>query len=44
MSTTKFQKDGDAQAIAAQESSWTTKFCDRTSGEITLDEVERIAK
>ena len=33
----------NAQAIAAHESPRTTKLYDRTSGEITLDEVERIA-
>ncbi len=32
-----------AQAIAAHESPRTTKLYDRTSDEITLDEVERIA-
>lgn len=32
-----------AQAIAAHESPRTTKFYDRTSDEITLDEIERIA-
>jgi integrase/recombinase XerD len=31
-----------AQAIAAHESPRTTKLCDRTSDEITLDEVELI--
>ena len=31
------------QAIAAHKSPRTTKLCDRTSDEITLDEVERIA-
>lgn len=34
---------GNAQAIAAHESPRTTKLYDRTSDEITLDEVERIA-
>jgi hypothetical protein len=34
---------GSAQAIAAHESPRTTKLYDRTSDEITLDEVERIA-
>ncbi len=33
----------NAQAIAAHESARTTKLYDRTSDEITLDEVERIA-
>ena len=33
----------NAQAIAAHESPRTTKLYDRTSDEITLDEVERIA-
>ena len=33
----------NAQAIAAHESPQTTKLYDRTSDEITLDEVERIA-
>jgi hypothetical protein len=33
----------NAQAIAAHESPCTTKLYDRTSDEITLDEVERIA-
>ena len=33
----------NAQAIAAHESPKTTKLYDRTSDEITLDEVERIA-
>ncbi len=32
----------NAQAIAARESPRTTKLYDRTSDEITLDEVERI--
>lgn len=32
----------NAQAIAAHESPRTTKLYDRTSDEITLDEVERI--
>jgi hypothetical protein len=32
----------NAQAMAAHESPRTTKFCDRTGDEITLDEVERI--
>jgi len=32
----------NAQAIAAHESPQTTKLYDRTSDEITLDEVERI--
>ena len=32
-----------AQAIAAHESPRTTKLYDRTSDEITLDEIERIA-
>jgi hypothetical protein len=32
----------DAQAIAAHESPRTTKLYDRTSDEITLDEIERI--
>lgn len=31
-----------AQAIAAHESPRTTKHCDRTSDEITLDEIKRI--
>jgi integrase/recombinase XerD len=31
-----------AQAIAAHESPRTTKLYDRTSDEITLDEIERI--
>jgi integrase/recombinase XerD len=34
---------GNAQAIAAHESPRTTKPYDRTSDEITLDEVERIS-
>lgn len=34
----------NAQAIAAHESPRTTKLYDRTSDEITLDEVERIAR
>ena len=33
----------NAQRIAAHESSQTTKLYDRTSDEITLDEIERIA-
>jgi integrase len=33
----------NARAIAAHESPRTTKLYDRTSDEITLDEVERIA-
>ena len=33
----------NAQAMAAHESPRTTKLYDRTSDEITLDEVERIA-
>jgi len=33
----------NAQTIAAHESPRTTKLYDRTSDEITLDEVERIA-
>jgi integrase len=33
----------NAQAIAAHDSPRTTKLYDRTSDEITLDEVERIA-
>ena len=33
----------NAQAIAAHESPRTTKLYDRTSDEITLDEIERIA-
>jgi integrase len=33
----------NAQAIAAHESPRSTKLYDRTSDEITLDEVERIA-
>jgi len=33
----------NAQAIAAHESPRTTKLYDRTSDEITLDEVERIS-
>jgi integrase/recombinase XerD len=33
----------NAQAIAAHESLRTTKLYDRTSDEVTLDEVERIA-
>jgi hypothetical protein len=33
----------NAQAIAAHESPRTTKLYDRTSDDITLDEVERIA-
>lgn len=33
----------DAQAIAAHKSPRTTKLYDRTSDEITLDEVESIA-
>jgi len=33
----------NAQAIAAHESPRTTKLYDRTSDEITLDEVERVA-
>lgn len=33
----------NAQAIAAHKSPRTTKLYDRTSDEITLDEVERIA-
>jgi hypothetical protein len=33
----------NAQAMAAHESPRTTKLCDRTGDEITLDEVERIA-
>ena len=33
----------NAQAIASHESPRTTKLYDRTSDEITLDEVERIA-
>jgi len=32
----------DAQAIAAHDSPRTTKLYDRTSDEITLDEIERI--
>jgi len=32
----------NAQLIAAHESPRTTKLCDRTGDEITLDEVERI--
>jgi len=32
----------NAQAMAAHESPRTTKLCDRTGDEITLDEVERI--
>ena len=32
----------NAQAIAAQESSRTTKLCDRTQDAIALDEVEKI--
>ena len=32
----------NAQAMAAHESPRTTKLYDRTGGEITLDEVERI--
>jgi hypothetical protein len=34
---------GDAWSMAAHESPRTTKLYDRTSDEITLDEVERIA-
>jgi integrase len=33
----------NAQAIAAHESPRTTKLYDRTSDELTLDEIERIA-
>jgi integrase/recombinase XerD len=33
----------NAQLMAAHESPRTTKLCDRTGDEITLDEVERIA-
>jgi hypothetical protein len=33
----------NAQAMAARESPRTTKLHDRTSDEITLDEVERVA-
>lgn len=32
-----------AQRIAAHASARTTKLCDRTSDQITLDEIERIA-
>jgi len=32
-----------AQQIAAHESPRTTKLCDRTPDQITLDEIERIA-
>jgi integrase len=44
--TAYLEHDGtieNAQAIAAHESPRTTKLYDRTSDEITLDEVERIA-
>jgi integrase/recombinase XerD len=45
--TTVYLENGgtieNAQTIAAHESPRTTKLYDRTSDEITLDEVERIA-
>ncbi len=44
---TAYLEDGDtienAQAIAAHESPRPTRLYDRTSGELTLDEIERIA-
>ena len=43
---TAYQSNGgtieNAQAIAAHESPQTTKLYDRTSDEITLDEIDRI--
>src|SRR5438477_1834599 len=40
---TGFSVSENATALAAHEGPRTTKLCDRTGDEITLDEVERIA-